>query len=144
MDSGQKDQTSTLSGQRSQKDGEAFKTKWKIRGSDKSAHLLRKLFSIFIKEIVEGMIGYVRLPTVMMKLLSDNGAQEFGDFKATILGMLGTYDFERRILVSLDFLYKSSLLGALCPCLSCINIFRVLIKFILKLLLHHFTVKELL
>ncbi|GKE16976.1 hypothetical protein Tco_1424553, partial [Tanacetum coccineum] len=33
---------------------------------------------------------YVRLPTVMMKLLSDNGNQDFGDFKATILGMLGT------------------------------------------------------
>lgn len=62
--------------------------------------MLRRLFSTFIKEIVEGMIGYVRLPTVMMKLLSDNGSQEFGDFKATILGMLGTYDFETRILVS--------------------------------------------
>ena len=61
--------------------------------------MLRKLLSVFIKEIVEGMIGYVRLPTVMMKLLSDNGNQEFGDFKATILGMLGTYDFEKRILV---------------------------------------------
>ncbi|GJX44310.1 hypothetical protein Tco_0260986 [Tanacetum coccineum] len=44
------------------------------------------------------MIGFVRLPTVMMKLLSDNGNQEFGDFNATILGMLGTYDFEKRIL----------------------------------------------
>ncbi|GKA12539.1 vacuolar protein sorting-associated protein 8 [Tanacetum coccineum] len=78
--------------------GKAINTKWKIRGSDRSAQILRKLFSIFIKEIVEGMIGYVRLPTVMMKLLSDNGNQEFGDFKATILGMLGTYDFEKRIL----------------------------------------------
>lgn len=78
------------------------KSKWKIKGCDE---ILRKLFSIFIKEIVEGMIGYVRLPTVMMKLLSDNGHQEFGDFKATILGMLGTYDFERRILVTLYSIY---------------------------------------
>ncbi|GJU08526.1 hypothetical protein Tco_1124956 [Tanacetum coccineum] len=38
----------------------------------------------------QGNDGYVRLPTVMMKLLSDNGNQDFGDFKATILGMLGT------------------------------------------------------
>lgn len=45
------------------------------------------------------MIGYVHLPTIMAKLLSDNGSQEFGDFKPTILGMLGTYGFERRILV---------------------------------------------
>ncbi|KAL8251051.1 hypothetical protein R6Q59_034744 [Mikania micrantha] len=87
MDSVQKDHKGTLS--------ESFKTKWKIKVSDKG---MRKLFSIFIKVIVEGMIGYVRLPTVMMKLLSDNGSQEFGDFKATILGMLGTYDFERKIL----------------------------------------------
>nr|XP_043626179.1 vacuolar protein sorting-associated protein 8 homolog [Erigeron canadensis] len=84
--------------QRRQQNGEAFGIKWKIRGSDKGARILRKLFSMFIKEMVEGMIGYVRLPTVMMKLLSDNGSQEFGDFKATILGLLGTYDFERRIL----------------------------------------------
>ncbi|XVF80311.1 hypothetical protein PTKIN_Ptkin15bG0060800 [Pterospermum kingtungense] len=72
--------------------------KWRIRKSHKGGHVLRKLFSLFIKEIVEGMIGYVRLPTIMSKLLSDNSTQEFGDFKLTILGMLGTYGFERRIL----------------------------------------------
>lgn len=75
--------------------------RWKLSRFQKGAHILRKLFSLFIKEIVEGMIGYIRLPTIMMKLLSDNGSQEFGDFKLTILGMLGTYDFERRILVCL-------------------------------------------
>ena len=73
--------------------------KWRIPKSHKGGHILRKLFSQFIKEIVEGMIGYVHLPTIMSKLLSDNGTQEFGDFKLTILGMLGTYGFERRILV---------------------------------------------
>ncbi|KFK30664.1 hypothetical protein AALP_AA6G011700 [Arabis alpina] len=73
--------------------------KWRIPRSDTaSTHILKKLISQFIKEIVEGMIGYVRLPTIMSKLLSDNGAQEFGDFKLTIMGMLGTYGFERRIL----------------------------------------------
>lgn len=77
--------------------------KWRISKSHKGAHLLKKLFSLFIKEIVEGMIGYVRLPTIMSKLLSDNGSSEFGDFKLTILGMLGTYGFERRILVSVVY-----------------------------------------
>ncbi|KAG7553417.1 Zinc finger RING-type [Arabidopsis thaliana x Arabidopsis arenosa] len=73
--------------------------KWRIPRSDTAGtHILRKLISQFIKEIVEGMIGYVRLPTIMTKLLSENGTQEFGDFKLTILGMLGTYGFERRIL----------------------------------------------
>ncbi|KAL3517335.1 hypothetical protein ACH5RR_024237 [Cinchona calisaya] len=81
-----------------QEDEEECKIIWKISKSHKKAHILRKLFSVFIREIVEGMIGYVRLPTIMLKLLSDNGSQEFGDFKPTILGMLGTYDFERRIL----------------------------------------------
>lgn len=77
--------------------------KWKVKYG-KCAHITRKLFSIFIKEIVEGMIGYVRLPRIMLKLLSDNGNQEFGDFKLTILGILGRYDFERRILVRLLYL----------------------------------------
>ncbi|CAB4270334.1 unnamed protein product [Prunus armeniaca] len=45
----------------------------------KGVHILRKLFSRFIEEIVEGMIGSVRLPTIMSKLLSDNGSQEFAD-----------------------------------------------------------------
>ncbi|XP_031251024.1 vacuolar protein sorting-associated protein 8 homolog [Pistacia vera] len=77
---------------------EACIIKWRISKSHRGAYILRKLFSQFIKEIVEGMIGYVHLPTIMSKLLSDNGSQEFGDFKLTILGMLGTYSFERRIL----------------------------------------------
>ena len=83
----------------SHEDDGACVIKWKISRSCKGAYTLRKLFSMFIKEIVEGMIGYIRLPTIMSKLLSDNGSQEFGDFKITILGMLGTYGFERRILV---------------------------------------------
>lgn len=83
------------------KDEGACRIKWKVSKSHQNAEVLRRLLSFFIKEIVEGMIGYVRLPTIMLKLLSENGSQEFGDFKLTIMGMLGTYDFERRILVSL-------------------------------------------
>lgn len=78
---------------------QACKIQWKVSKSHRNAHILRKLLSVFIKEIVEGMIGYVSLPRIILKLLSDNETQEFGDFKPTILGMLGTYDFERRILV---------------------------------------------
>ncbi|KAK7824611.1 vacuolar protein sorting-associated protein 8 like protein, partial [Quercus suber] len=95
---------------------EACIVSWRISKSHRGAHILRKLFSQFIKEIVEGMIGYVRLPTIMSKLLSDNGSQEFGDFKLTILGMLGIYVFERRILdtakslIEDDTFYTMSLL----------------------------------
>ncbi|KAJ4963919.1 hypothetical protein NE237_023858 [Protea cynaroides] len=89
---------------------------WKISKSERSAHILRRVFSQFIRKIVDGMIGYVRLPRIMAKLLSDNGSQEFGDFKLTILGMLGTYSFERRILdtakslIEDDTFYSMSLL----------------------------------
>lgn len=84
-----------------QEDEETCIVKWKISKFHKGAHILRKLLSQFITEIVEGMIGYIRVPVIMSKLLSDNGSQEFGNFKVTILGMLGTYGFERRILVHL-------------------------------------------
>jgi hypothetical protein len=102
---------------RENKMGTAADISWKVSISKKGGDIiLKKLFSVFIKEIVEGMIGYVRLPTIMLKLLSDNGSQEFGDFKITILGMLGTYDFERRILntakslIEDDTFYTMSLL----------------------------------
>ncbi|CAA6655878.1 unnamed protein product [Spirodela intermedia] len=60
--------------------------------------ILRVIFSHFIKEVVEKMVGYVPLSSVMSKILADNGAQEFGDFKLTLLELLGTYGYERRIL----------------------------------------------
>lgn len=62
--------------------------------------ILRVIFSHFIKEVVEKMVGYVPLSSVMSKILADNGAQEFGDFKLTLLELLGTYGYERRILVT--------------------------------------------
>ncbi|KAF3667527.1 hypothetical protein FXO38_08539 [Capsicum annuum] len=84
--------------ERAQEGEPACKIQWKVSKSHRNTHILRKLISAFIKEIVEGMIGYVCLPRIILKLLSDNETQEFGDFKPTILGMLGTYDFERWIL----------------------------------------------
>ena len=61
--------------------------------------ILRKMFSQFVGEVIERMAGYIPLPAIMAKILADNGNQEFGDFKFTILKMLGTYGYERRILV---------------------------------------------
>ncbi|CAN6466278.1 unnamed protein product [Victoria cruziana] len=65
---------------------------------ERAVCISRRMVSQFVREIIEGMVGYIPLPTIMTKLLSDNGGQHFGDFKATILGMLGTYGYERRIL----------------------------------------------
>lgn len=71
---------------------------WKFSKYKVCGKILRRLFSQFIGEIMEGMAGYLPLPAVMSKLLSDNRNQEFGDFKMTILKMLGSYNYERRIL----------------------------------------------
>ncbi|TVU33578.1 hypothetical protein EJB05_25403, partial [Eragrostis curvula] len=59
---------------------------------------LRKIFSKFVGEIIEAMAGYIPLPAIMAKLLSDNGSQEFGDFKLVIHRMLSMYLYEKRIL----------------------------------------------
>uniref|UniRef100_A0A0D9YCA0 Uncharacterized protein n=1 Tax=Oryza glumipatula TaxID=40148 RepID=A0A0D9YCA0_9ORYZ len=45
------------------------------------------------------MAGHIYTPTVIMgKLLSDNGSQEFGDFKLVIHRMLSMYLYEKTIL----------------------------------------------
>lgn len=60
----------------------------------------RSVFSHFVGEIIEAMAGHIYTPTVIMgKLLSDNGSQEFGDFKLVIHRMLSMYLYEKRILV---------------------------------------------
>lgn len=72
---------------------------WGISKETNCPDILRKMFSQFVGEVIERMAGYIPLPAIMAKLLADNGNQEFGDFKFTILKMLGTYGYERRILV---------------------------------------------
>ncbi|KAM3306256.1 hypothetical protein P3S67_013126 [Capsicum chacoense] len=57
--------------EREQEGEPACKIRWKVSKSHRNTHILRKLISAFIKEIVEGMIGYVCLPRIILKLLSD-------------------------------------------------------------------------
>ncbi|GAB2291147.1 hypothetical protein Dimus_025404 [Dionaea muscipula] len=99
------------------KDGEGTSSiTWKICKTHNGAPILKRLFAHFIKEIVEGMIGYIGFLSIMSKLLFQNSSQEFGDFKLTILGILGRYGFERRILdtakslIEDDTFYTMSLL----------------------------------
>lgn len=73
--------------------------RWKVWGNDLACKLLRKVLAQFIGDIVNGMMGYVPLPTIMNKILEDHRGHEFGDFKATILEMLSAYGYERAILV---------------------------------------------
>lgn len=71
----------------------------RISTKQKCLHVLRKVFSQCVGEIIEAMAGYIPLPAIMAKLLSDNGSQEFGDFKLVIHRMLSMYLYEKRILV---------------------------------------------
>ena len=76
----------------------------RISTKQKCLNVLRKVFSQCVGETIEAMAGYIPLPAIMAKLLSDNGNQEFGDFKLVIHRMLSMYLYEKRILVWL-FVY---------------------------------------
>ncbi|XP_066160763.1 uncharacterized protein [Oryza sativa Japonica Group] len=65
------------------------------------------------------MAGHIYTPTVIMgKLLSDNGSQEFGDFKLVIHRMLSMYLYEKRILGCISVLPPLSSRVAGCLALS--------------------------
>ncbi|CAD6252061.1 unnamed protein product [Miscanthus lutarioriparius] len=70
----------------------------RISTKQKCLNVLRKVFSQCVGETIEAMAGYIPLPAIMAKLLSDNGSQEFGDFKLVIHRMLSMYLYEKRIL----------------------------------------------
>uniref|UniRef100_A0A8R7V7D5 RING-type domain-containing protein n=1 Tax=Triticum urartu TaxID=4572 RepID=A0A8R7V7D5_TRIUA len=69
-----------------------------ISAYQRCSNTLRRVFSQFVGEIIEAMAGYIPLPAIMSKLLSDNGCQEFGDFKLVIDRMLSMYLHQKRIL----------------------------------------------
>ncbi|CAL5060601.1 unnamed protein product [Urochloa decumbens] len=78
--------------------GKGLSQQMRISAKQRSLNVLRKIFSQFVGEIIEAMAGYIPLPAIMAKLLSDNGSQEFGDFKLVIHRMLSMYLYEKRIL----------------------------------------------
>ncbi|KAL5199338.1 hypothetical protein ABZP36_020541 [Zizania latifolia] len=75
-----------------------FSQKTRISAYQRCLNALRRVFSQFVGEIIEAMAGHIPLPAIMAKLLSDNGSQEFGDFKLVIHRMLSMYLYEKRIL----------------------------------------------
>jgi predicted ABC-class ATPase len=79
--------------------GKGFSQQIVNSSNQRCLNTLRRVFSQFVGEIIEAMAGYIPLPAIMAKLLSDNGSQEFGDFKLVIHRMLSMYLYEKRILV---------------------------------------------
>ncbi|KAF0911591.1 hypothetical protein E2562_011213 [Oryza meyeriana var. granulata] len=75
-----------------------FSQKTRISAYRRCLNALRRVFSQCVGEIIEAMAGHIPLPAIMGKLLSDNGSQEFGDFKLVIHRMLSMYLYEKRIL----------------------------------------------
>ncbi|XP_062218041.1 uncharacterized protein LOC133918267 [Phragmites australis] len=78
--------------------GKKLSQQVRISAKESCLNALWKIFSQFVGEIIEAMAGYIPLPAIMAKLLSDNGSQEFGDFKLVIHRMLSMYLYEKRIL----------------------------------------------
>jgi hypothetical protein len=70
----------------------------KCAGNAVATCALRRVLARFISAIMFAMMGHVPLATILNKILQDHGGDEFGDFKGTILGMLGTFGYERAIL----------------------------------------------
>ncbi|KAM0845517.1 hypothetical protein ACQ4PT_056320 [Festuca glaucescens] len=96
--------------------GKGFSQQIVNSSNQRCLNTLRRVFSQFVGEIIEAMAGYIPLPAIMAKLLSDNGSQEFGDFKLVIHRMLSMYLYEKRILetaksvIEDDSFYSLSLL----------------------------------
>ena len=83
--------------------GNGFSQQTAISAYQRCLNTLRRVFSQLVGEIIEAMSGYIPLPAIMAKLLSDYGSQEFGDFKLVIHRMLSMHLYEKRILVHIDF-----------------------------------------
>eukprot|EP01132_Coremiostelium_polycephalum_P006682 gene6682-8267_t len=74
----------------------------------KSVLFLTRLIQI----IVNNMMGSVALPSILSKIVNDNGSDEFGDFKSIISGMLDTCTFETSILKTANDLLQNDMYHA--------------------------------
>jgi len=62
---------------------------------------VRKMYAsltTIMRTVLTSMMGNIALPSILSKIVSDNGSDEFGDFKFIILEILDNYTFERAIL----------------------------------------------
>lgn len=76
----------------------ARKTELVLANVDFAARLSHKEFGKMINHVLESMKNFIPLDIVVNKIMADHAKAEFGEFRATILGMLETYKYEQRIL----------------------------------------------
>lgn len=59
---------------------------------------LRRGLTIFVKLVLENMMGYVALNTIMQKVVTDHGQSKLDEFRDILTSMLDVSLYERNIL----------------------------------------------
>ncbi|KAL6068650.1 RING-type domain-containing protein [Balamuthia mandrillaris] len=62
-----------------------------------------------IQNVLHNMMGYVPLQAILSKIVHDHGADDFGDFKSIIRGVLDSYSYEEAILRSVNKLLRGDM-----------------------------------
>ncbi|GAB4818305.1 hypothetical protein N2152v2_005351 [Parachlorella kessleri] len=60
--------------------------------------VLQQIFTGFMEEVIRGMAGHVPMKSIAEAIIHQYGSDHFGDFKSTLLGLLGACNFELSIL----------------------------------------------
>ena len=58
--------------------------------------------TLLVKFVLEKMMGFVNLGTVMQKVVSDHAREKFGEFRSTFMSMLDVTLYERIILSTIQ------------------------------------------
>lgn len=90
---------------------------------------VRHLLMHFTEDIIADMAGFVPLSAIGERVLEEFGADRFGDFRGTLLGLLAAYNYELSILLArflfsfVDFSRFMGGLGGLLCALSSLSSF---------------------
>jgi len=66
-------------------------------------------FRGFIQTILESMMGYVALPTILNKILHDHSSGHFWEYKDIIFGILENYNYENTLLRTTNHILEKDL-----------------------------------
>jgi len=70
---------------------------------------VKQILTSLIRVVLHSMMGYVSLPSLMLKIVRDHGGDEFQDFKTIILDMMDTFSYEKGISFTFMHLLKERL-----------------------------------
>lgn len=65
-----------------------------------------QLLNSFIQRVIDNMMGYVALPAILKKIVTDHGSDKFGEFKTIFISMLDNYSYEQNILTTANQLFE--------------------------------------